>query len=523
MIALLRTAMAGQRTIMWLGMVCAALAALAAVGLLALSGWFLVGAALAGLAGPLAVQGFNYLLPSAAIRAAAITRTGARYGERMLGHRAALFALAQLRMMLFGRVAARALAGQAPGRSGEIANQLGKDVDALEEAVIRQVSRAGAWSAGAAGLVAALATGLRGGLIMLLALALMRVAARAMAAKLLPGPLDKAAATHAGLQADYADMAGPSADIAIYGLGPAMAEALARQAQAYDAARMELARAQGFITAVQTLIAIGATALLVLTATASAPVLALGLLGSMAALEAWSALALTDMRGHDLARAQSHLATIADDPETPGRQSVDLPDNPALTLCGQIVAPGSRVQLRGASGAGKTRLIETLVGLRQDAPQMLAVAGQDPRLVGLEALRQVFALAAQDAPLIAGSVHDNLLMARPGLDEAALWQALRAACLEDVVRALPDGLHQWLGGDGARLSGGQRRRLALARALLAGKPWLLLDEPSEGLDAATEARLRDSLAQWLDRTGTGLVLVSHRPAMAALCDLAIDV
>jgi ATP-binding cassette subfamily C protein CydC len=82
--------MASQRRFIRLGMLCAVLAALSAVGLLAVSGWFLVGAALAGLAGPLAVQGFNYLLPSAGIRAAAILRTGTRYGERMLGHRAAL-------------------------------------------------------------------------------------------------------------------------------------------------------------------------------------------------------------------------------------------------------------------------------------------------------------------------------------------------------------------------------------------------------------------------------------------------
>ena len=96
------------------------------------------------------------------------------------------------------------------------------------------------------------------------------------------------------------------------------------------------------------------------------------------------------------------------------------------------------------------------------------------------------------------------------------------ACADDVVRALPDGLQQWLGGDSARLSGGQRRRIALARALLADRPWLVLDEPSEGLDSATEARLVASLRAWLSETGKGLVLVSHRPAMAALAELMVD-
>jgi hypothetical protein len=111
----LKRAMAGQRRFIRLGMVCAVLASLSAVGLLALSGWFLVGAALAGMAGSLAVQGFNYLLPSAGIRAAAILRTGTRYGERMLGHRAALYALAQVRAVLFAAVAARRWPGMRPG------------------------------------------------------------------------------------------------------------------------------------------------------------------------------------------------------------------------------------------------------------------------------------------------------------------------------------------------------------------------------------------------------------------------
>ena len=519
---ILQQAVGGQARIIRLGILCAVLAALSAVGLLALSGWFLAGAAAAGISGILAVQAFNYLVPSAAIRAAAILRTGTRYGTSMFSHRAALFALAQVRTALFGIVAAKALGGHEPARSGAIAKRLGSDVDALEDSVIRKVSRPSAWTAAAVGLAASLMLGWRASLALLAAMVAMRWAVRTLAARLLPEPLDRASAAHAALQADYAEMAAPCADIAVYGLAPAMTEALTLLARDHESARQDVARAEGLIGASQTLIAMAGLALLVGVAQASAPMFAMGLLGAMAALEGWGALAATDIRGHHLALAQAHLASLAAPVAPSFATGLHIAPTPDLLLCGTIIPYGSRVLVSGASGAGKTRLIETLVGLRHDAPQALGVGSVDPTQAALAALRPIFALAAQDSQLIAGSVADNLGLARAGLDEHALWQALRVACADDVVRALPDGLQQWLGGDGARLSGGQRRRIALARALLADRPWLVLDEPSEGLDSATEARLVASLGAWLTKTGKGLVLVSHRPAMAALADFAVD-
>ena len=157
-----------------------------------------------------------------------------------------------------------------------------------------------------------------------------------------------------------------------------------------------------------------------------------------------------------------------------------------------------------------------LGGLRVDAPETLLIDGIDARALPLDVLRQISAPAMQEPGLIAGSVADNLRMARPGITESDMWQALDTACASDFVQGLPDGLYQWLGESGARLSGGQQRRIALARALLAKRPWLVLDEPSEGLDAETEARLIDRLDRWLADSKTGLILISHRPMMATL-------
>ncbi|MNS74839.1 putative ABC transporter ATP-binding protein [compost metagenome] len=120
-------------------------------------------------------------------------------------------------------------------------------------------------------------------------------------------------------------------------------------------------------------------------------------------------------------------------------------------------------------------------------------------------------------------MRENLKLALPSANDDALWVALEDAELADRIRAAPAGLNAPLGENGARLSGGERRRLGLARAYLRPAPWLVLDEPTEGLDAATEARVLERLAARLERTGQGLILVSHRPAPLALCDQRLRV
>ena len=285
---------------------------------------------------------------------------------------------------------------------------------------------------------------------------------------------------------------------------------------------MALARAEASVQAIQTVLSMLTLVGMMLVGEGPAPLFALGLLSALAALEGWGNLAASDLRAQEVERAVQRLAVISE-----GKAHKDagpvISHAPVLGICGMILEPGSRVLIEGASGVGKTRLAETMIGLRLDAPQSLLVDGHDPRSLGLGELRSVFAHCAQDAPLIAGSVADNLGMARAGLNFDAMQRALKVACADDVIEALPDGLHQWLGGDGARLSGGQRRRIALARALLTDRAWLVLDEPSEGLDHMTEARLIDQLDDWLERTGTGLILISHRPAMAVLARTTIRI
>jgi ATP-binding cassette subfamily C protein CydC len=203
-----------------------------------------------------------------------------------------------------------------------------------------------------------------------------------------------------------------------------------------------------------------------------------------------------------------------------------LPERPELELAwpSAHLPAGVVAGITGPSGSGKTTILERLVGLRRIAKARITVGGVDILALNPETLRACFAYAPQDAALLAGSVRENLrISCGAEADEASLWVALRDAALDERVRALPDGVDTWIGENGAALSGGERRRLGLARAYLRPAPWLLLDEPTAGLDRATEALVVARLQTRLVRTGQGALIVSHRPAPLAICTTVLHI
>ena len=189
---------------------------------------------------------------------------------------------------------------------------------------------------------------------------------------------------------------------------------------------------------------------------------------------------------------------------------------PALDGVTLRLAPGARVALVGPSGAGKTTIANLLLRFVDPAAGRVALAGRDVRDLRQDDVRAAVAVAGQDAHLFAASIRQNVCLARPGAPEADLEEALRQARLLDWVRGLPDGWDTRVGEDGREVSGGQRQRIVLARALLAGRPVLVLDEPTAHLDPATaEALVRDVFAAAGDRT---VLLITHRPEGLDLVD-----
>ncbi|MFF9522052.1 thiol reductant ABC exporter subunit CydD [Streptomyces achromogenes] len=197
----------------------------------------------------------------------------------------------------------------------------------------------------------------------------------------------------------------------------------------------------------------------------------------------------------------------------PGRSS------DAVTGVSFRVEPGETVALVGPSGAGKSTLLSVLLGFVRPTGGRVRVGGADLAGLDLAEWRSRIAWVPQRPHLYAGTIAENVRLARPGADDDAVRRALRDAGAWEFVAALPDGVDTVLGEDGAGLSAGQRQRLALARAFLADRPVLLLDEPTAALDGATEADVVAAVRRLA--AGRTVLLVVHRPALLEVADRVV--
>lgn len=178
------------------------------------------------------------------------------------------------------------------------------------------------------------------------------------------------------------------------------------------------------------------------------------------------------------------------------------------------VRPREMIAIVGPSGSGKTTLFRVLLGLLRPTGGVAEIVSGETRLPLSPSTRSLFAYVPQDNIIFSGTIADMLRLVRPEATDEELYAALRAACAEDFVRALPRGLYAPLRERGDSLSVGQNQRLAIARAILADAPILLLDEVTSALDSETEERVLKNLAALQNKT---CILSTHRPSVLSLC------
>ena len=505
---------------LWLGGVAlAALTVLMGMALLGLSGWFITATAIAGLVPAVALV-FDVFMPSAGIRLLAVGRTGARYAERMVTHDATLAVLAALRQKLFLHWARPQAARVLLQRPARLLQRLTSDVDALDNLYLRLLVPA--CSALGAALLLALAYGVMRWWLGLLALAWLLLAGWGIA--LWQGLRSRKAAVRRAMALEA--MRAQTVDLVAGQTDLLMAEQLPRQMQqvlrsdertaAADAQlyRTEAAavKAYGWVSAITLSASVLLMAWLMEQGWINAPVAALGILLALSALEPFAALRRgAEQAGRTLlaVRRLGPALVASAEPEqdllqAPEKQAVSL-HQVQLRQLGPVdleIAPGERVALIGSSGAGKTTLLQLISGeLNVQQGQLKAMASS---------------WMTQRTELFQDSLRENLRLAAPEADDAQLWTALEAAGLKNDVMALPQGLDTMLGEGGLGLSGGQSRRLALARLLLSPRRCWLLDEVTEGLDAATAGDVLQRLS--LAAQGRTLIFATHLQREARLAD-----
>ncbi|MBR9841369.1 MAG: ATP-binding cassette domain-containing protein [Rhodobacteraceae bacterium] len=460
--------------------------------LLGLSGWFITATGMAGLAG-IGIA-FDVFRPSAGVRFLALGRTAARYGERLLTHDATLRALSALRVALLRAHARQGGRDLARLRGEGVLTRIVSDVDALDGLVLRLALPAMAALVTHL-LVFAVLAWLVGWAVAGVVLGIYLLAAAFILAWLgrrTMGPAAEAETRGQALRRGVIDMIRDrEALILSGGLGDAEDRLIAQDAGARRAAAA-LDRAERHAgLALSVTVAVAASAALVagswlLVAGAVDPATAvIGFFVALALAETLLPLrrGIAEL-GRMTGAATRVMAPRTDTEQVGTTRPVDHGEHLLTVATPEArfdLGPGEAIALTGPSGSGKTTLLMQIAGLAPS--EGVRVLGMPPAEMDETDLRRILTMLPQRSALIAGSVRDNLTLAGPA-EDPALWAVLEAVCLADTIRER-GGLDARLGEGGAGLSGGQARRLAIARVLLRKPRILLLDEPTEGLDAGT--------------------------------------
>lgn len=500
---------------------------LAGVGLLALSGWFITATALTGLllAAGVAAQ-LDIYTPGGGIRFFALARTVSRYLERVYNHDTVLRLLADVRVALFGCLSGTHPDRVAGKRPADWLNRLVADIDALDTLYLQLIAPPGLALAGlvlAALVMAMVAPPL---LWSLLPLALLPLVLFVLARRTLTPSRNQGEQTEV-LRGRFVDVMEGSAELQAAHLWSREAGALLQRSRNLDNTRLLVEHRAATANGI-TLLAIqlaSLTAMLIglslwQSGQLSGPVALLFTLAVLGLGEAFTGLPAAFSRLGMTLGAAARLNSEGTPPPPPGDGPVPVPGSLALTefaveINGETVTrplsvklpAGGRLALVGRSGSGKSTILDVLAGINDNWRGDLEVAGHRLDPAGTKGWRSGVSYLTQRTHLFNDTVAANLRIARPAATDQELHAVLEAVALTPLLQRLPEGVHSMIGEQGRWLSGGERRRLALARALLRPSWLLLLDEPFTGVDAGTAEHVCGAMEPWLH--GRTCVFAGH--------------
>ncbi|MDR5898681.1 thiol reductant ABC exporter subunit CydC [Halomonas vilamensis] len=528
------SALAKRRARLWLGALLMALTLLSALGLLAVSGWFITATGITGLLLAAGVAAsLEVYVPGGAIRFFAVSRTVTRYVERIYNHDTVLRLLADLRTQLFAVLAGLDSRTLAKRRASDWLNRLTADIDTLDSLYLRLLAPP------AVALVAILL--LSGGVAIFVP-----NAGALLAAGLLLGWL--------WLTLGQARLGMAASERHVHQLEALRSRTIEQlqglaELEAYGSLAVHRARLddielrlqhdqrtlgrlsalgnalQGWLVSAATLATLWLTAHAWQAGTISGPVMVMlpmavlamnEALGALPASFTWlgatkgAAARLNQLNDQQIpVNAEATQSVSSAQTLTLENVSVHYPGalQPALKSLSLTLTPGDRLAVTGASGAGKSTLAALVSRQLSPTTGHITLGGVPLGQWPDDTLRQRVAVLTQQTELLDDSLAANLRLAAPDADDAALWQVLKNVDLAEWANTLPQGLNTRVGEGGRQLSGGQARRVALARLFLRDPDLVLLDEPFAGVDELTAQHLSNFLDAWL--AGRSVIYLVH--------------